>query len=454
MKHPRLDLMSAPLALAVLAGPALSAQAAPVLSSKQILMQLYMQLSLALGGPAPTDGRQASPSGNGTDPGIPFLCLKNGEFLPAGLSEDKLADVKYLSNLLDPIPTPKPIWADSGLKYSGVVHHIVFDAVRKSSLSSTEKTKLETLRQQLLDTDQGNPALLKDGDGKVTVSYHNYLVCQKAYQAAAAVRDAAPSGQTNTDLTNKLNDWQNAGAKGQIEGWKQQQQALLSKSGDERWNGYQDRYRGGQLDEAGTMRIGLFPPPSSWDQGWTHFKFVTSSITFNAEVSSEAASFGASYEGIGADASNAEAQRMQSSAENDFWLEVDLKGVQITRDWLDMQIFQYHDWHMPSGDKKISYGPARQPAQMPVLTTEMFLARNLRLHGKSLSSFLKSSASSSSTGVSTPAFGPFQLKESTSSSNSDLTLDDQGNVVAIDSKGVQVIGFNCAIVPVAPAPAS
>ena len=147
-----------------------------------------------------------------------------------------------------------------------------------------------------------------------------------------------------------------------------------------------------------------------------------------------------------------------SSAANHFRLEVELKPVFIFRPWLDTTVFTSHNWWFPPNKypddntkNKISYGTGKplKHAQMPIITNIVYLARNLKMYGDSLSAFQQTTVSTTHASAG-GSFGCFSAGGSADNSKVQVIKDSKGNVVEIDASGVQIIGYSSSIVPETP----
>jgi hypothetical protein len=204
-------------------------------------------------------------------------------------------------------------------------------------------------------------------------------------------------------------------------------------------------------------------PKPKVDPSWVHFKFNQMDIKKSTSSSADASMYSASYSTIFASASVGHSNSTQiqavSNDDKSFELSFDLKLVSVFRPWMDMTIFRNNSWVIGrkiwSNEGPISYGnkddikDINPEPLMPVVITNIILARNISLKGTDLHIQDQAIQAASESHASANYFG-FNMSGAKSHSSSTTDESKQGHITELRSDGVQIIGCVSTILPECP----
>jgi len=383
------------------------------------------------------------------------------------------------SAMVDALPRPGPLWADSGAKLSDVFADILSNA-NTDSVPSPEQKQIYEQAYDFLNSktttkdfkgntkdkidpsaialayDQARAAYIAAVSGFRT-AYNGYDLTKKEDQRAWNA--AAPALQNLLDQT--WNAWGRAG-KAEVE---EAQAALASTINDAvRFAIDQARtatgaqYRLPSATTAGRPWLPSYALPTEWAASDLHGpKLEFSSAYLNKTSSTQADGYGVeasgSY-GLFHASVGVEGEHKRSSshmeAEN-LKLEAELIAVSILRAWFNPLLFGMNGWWVNGYDKDgLSNGDPKNPTgKVPLFPTGFVLAKNVKVTADFSSEDKKFISNSISTKASA-GWGPFSFSGKYSHSDSKEDFESKFDGGSLVFPGLQLIAWVSTVPPASP----
>jgi len=217
----------------------------------------------------------------------------------------------------------------------------------------------------------------------------------------------------------------------------------------------------GGYDEIGDYWLTKYYPGKFWDEtaGWLDLKLTHDEVhkVNEAEQTNWGGSGSASFGlwKVGSEKSYESQKTMAKCDTEGFSISFELALIPLLRGWLDSEVFSSQSWRFDSGtvsqSENLSDGNIPPIGTMPMYPTGMVLARNVKINFNKSSelnkTFMQTVRSSSSVG-----WGPFSVRGNYYNRIDKSSHDFVEDTAVLDIKGMQVIGFICALLEKCPNP--
>lgn len=397
-------------------------------------------------------------------------------FSPLNPSKGDMRTAEAFSRLVDAVPTPSVLWADSGDTVSGQYKLIVNGAQTTGQVDPAKQATYDKAYNYLNKT-----TTIEDFEGNKTTqivpspiystyqtNLQTYLAALTSYRLTWANYDldnpqqqrewVAKEPLLKAQVTAAWNNLQQSGA-------PQVQQALAALTttiNSMVRNAFDQAQRTMSTAALASSTVGspewylAYATPSDWVEA-TAVKNMTdltldtknlstsSDSNFTSWNSGVSASWGL-WSG-GGSASGSEGTTHFKSTSDSFKMNAKVGVVRIYRPWYNPAIFQMRNWSTPDLPDGVSDGKGN--GALPLVPTALIVARDFELTG-SFSSEDKSHFESALKTEARVGWGPFQVSGGYSNSKSKDTLDSSFNGTTLKVPGIQIIGFVNAITPPAP----
>ena len=448
---------------------------------KKVLASLYDRLHDAVTY-SPTGKTPAFASQN-----ICFQMAKNTVIRPSDFADmvspinpnGSQLSAEAFSAMVDSLPNPGPLWANSGAKLSDVLSTILGNA-NTDSQPSLEQQKIYQMAYDFLNTktrtkdfkgnekdkidpspialayDQARAAYVAAVSGFRT-AYNGYDLTKKEDQRAWNA--AAPSLQNLLDQT--WNAWGRAG-KAEVE---EAQGALASSINDavrfaieqaREANGQQ--YRLPSATATGRPWLPSYALPTEWAAADLHGpKLEFSSAYLNKTSSTQADGYSVeasgSY-GLFHASGGVEGEHKKSSSHMDaenLKIEAELIAVSIMRPWFSPLLFGMKGWWVDGYEKgELSNGNPKNPlGSVSLIPTGFVLAKNVKITADFSSEDKKFISNSISTKASA-GWGPFSFSGKYSHSDSKEDFESKFDGGSLVFPGLQLIAWISTVTPESP----
>jgi hypothetical protein len=380
---------------------------------------------------------------------------------------------------------PLSIMQNEGTLSDVYEYALKFSQVANSSLSDDEKAELARYRA-LLQVESTKTDLITGKqttvlvESPLVVAYHTYM---SAYVKAvldynshrvdaltadnpAAVNFWALNANALRDLVKAaMDDWVTNGYKDDYEEIAARIDQIMSKDLSLLKAEYKD-----DLDKAKLTGIASgedfyytsLVPGDFVDGGWTQFTFYASD--FASYVHSNSTSYGASasasFLGFGASGgfqhSNGSTQRSFNASS--FKLSFEMAQVPIVKAWFKTPFLTSKAWRLDPGNPQVKSegeilcdGNVPPKGILPGYPTSVIFIRNLSMDfGEANSQFQSDFDSNSAHG--SAGWGPFSVSANYSHADSNMSFQSHADGQGIHVDGMQIIGFNCHVLPKTPNP--
>jgi hypothetical protein len=396
-------------------------------------------------------------------------------FSPLNPTKGDMRTAEAFSRLVDAVPTPSVLWADSGDKVSDQYKMIVTGAQTTGQLDPKQQATYDKAYNYLNKTQT-----IKDFEDNETTQvipspiYSQYQTNLQTYVAALTSyrltwmnydldnpqqqREwTAKEPLLKAQVTAAWNNLQQAGA-------PQVQQALAALTttiNSMVRNALDQAQRTMSAAALASMAGGgdwflAYATPSDWVEA-TAVKNMTDLTldTKNLSTSSDS-NFSSWNAGVdakwglwsgGGTAESSEGRTNSKSTSDSFKMNAKVGVVRIYRPWYNPAIFQMRNWTTPDLPDGVSDGKGN--GALPLVPTALIVARDFELSG-SFSTEDKSHFESALKTEARVGWGPFQVSGGYSNSKSKDTLNSSFNGTTLKVPGIQIIGYVNAITPVAP----
>lgn len=397
-------------------------------------------------------------------------------FSPLNPSKGDMRTAEAFSRLVDAVPTPSVLWADSGDKVSEQYRIIVTGAQTTGEIDPKQQATYDKAYNYLNKTQT-----IEDFEGNKTTQvvpspiYSQYQTNLQTYVAALTSyrltwmnydldnpqqqREwTAKEPLLKAQVTAAWNNLQQAGA-------PQVQQALaaLTTTINSMVRNALDQAQRtmsaaalASMTGAGSDWFLAYATPSDWVEA-TAVKNMTDLTldTKNLSTSSDS-NFTSWNAGVdakwglwsgGGKVDSSEGTTHFKSTSDSFKMNAKVGVVRIYRPWYNPAIFQMRNWTTPDLPDGVSDGKGN--GALPLVPTALIVARDFELTG-SFSTEDKSHFESALKTEARVGWGPFQVSGGYSNSKSKDTLDSSFNGTTLKVPGIQIIGFVNAITPPAP----
>jgi hypothetical protein len=360
-----------------------------------------------------------------------------------------------------------------------------FSQVANTELSAEEKAKIDKFRE-LLQVKRKKKNLVTDEETEVLepspmvvlynekmAAYMDAVLEYNSHRVDALTADnpaAIHFWSLNADaLRKKVKaaefDWITNGYRNEYEGIAARIDQIMSKDLSLLKASYKDALSAARLTgiaSGSEFYYTALVPGDFVNGGWTDFKFYSSD--FGSHSHSENTSYGvaakASFMGFGASGGfkHADGSSEKTINASNFSLRFKMAQVPIVRPWLKTPFLTSKAWKLDPGNPQVKStgevlcdGKVPPKGILPGYPTSVIFIRDLVMDfGESNSAFHSDFKSNSASG--SAGWGPFSVSANYShnESNQSLTAHSDGQGIYVD--GMQIIGFNCHVLPKSPDP--
>ena len=362
-----------------------------------------------------------------------------------------------------------------------------FSKVASTELSEEEKKKVEKFRE-LLQVKRKKKDLITDEEKEViepsplvllynekmqayddaVLEYNSHRVSALTGENSEAVHFWALNASTiRNKVKAALSDWINNGYKNEYEGIAARIDQIMSKDLSLLKAEYKDTLERAKLTGVASGSDFYFTtlaPANFVKGGWTKFEFKTSE--FNSHAKSEFTSYGAKASGgflgfhAGGGFKHSDAKSESAFDASSFSLTFEMAQVPIIRPWFKTPFLTSKAWKLDAGSPEVqSRGEVLSDGKMPPdgilpgYPTSAIFVRNLKMDfGKAnaqVKSQMKANSAEGSAG-----WGPFSVSGSYSKSEKESEAHRESEYQGIEVNGMQIIGYNCHVLPKTPDPLS
>ena len=374
---------------------------------------------------------------------------------------------------------------DEGTLSDVYKYALTFSRVAASELSDADKQKIEKFKQ-LLQVKRIKKDLITEEETEVlepsplvvlynqkmniwadaVIEYHKYRVDAATADDPSAVHFWQMNAKA---LSKKVKaaymDWVANGYKNEFEGITAKIDQLMSKDLSLLKESYKEA-----LEQASLRGIASgsdfyytsLVPGDFINGGWTGFKF--SAADFETHQSSDYTSYGAQAAGsfMGFNASggfkHSDGSSEQTFDATNFRLEFEMCQVQIVRPWLKTPFLTSKAWKLDPANAEVKSrgemlndGKTPPTGILPGYPTSIIFIRNLVLDFGEASAQMNSEFESNAGGGSA-GWGPFSVSANYEHNDSNRSMKSKSSTQGIEVNGMQIIGFNCHVLPKSPDP--
>ena len=360
-----------------------------------------------------------------------------------------------------------------------------FSQVANTELSEDEKKKVEKFKQ-LLQIKRTKKDLITDEEVEVlepsplvvlynqkmsayidtVLEYNNYRVNALGGNNSEAIHFwALNAGALRNKVKAAMFDWVTNGYKNEYEGIAARIDQIMSKDLSLLKADYKDALEKAKLTglaSGSDFYYTSLVPGNFVTGGWTKFSF--SSADYASHSQSQYTSYGVSasagFLGFGASGGfqHSDGSSDSSFDASHFKLSFEMCQVPIVRPWFKTPFLTSRAWKLDPGSPEVqSRGEVLCDGGMPpkgILAgypTSMLFIRNLVMDfGESNSQFHSDFENNSASG--SAGWGPFSVSANYSQGDSKVDFKSHRSGQGISVDGMQIIGFNCHILPKSPDP--
>jgi hypothetical protein len=417
-------------------------------------------------------------------PGIP-LAPAALDFGFTTMSADQLERAADFSEIVNIIPQWGAWWRPSGRKLTDEYLKVIRGPVLpQSQATAAEKKRYEEARQflfvktQIQDSNTGVVSEIEvpsiwqtryeeyEEKHKSTVeSYHlaraEYLA--RMQEPGQAEKWAALEPILRGRIISAFKKWEAAGKNkveeemGRIGNFENRGMEKLWQDRRARFNTYK---KGSQI---GDFWLTKYYPGKFWEDpaGWLEMTLKHSEVhkVDESEQLNWGGSGGASFGlwRVGSDVSYESQKTMASCDIEGASVSFELALIPFLRGWLDSDVFSSRAWRFDSGtfgaSENLSDGNLPPSGTMPMYPTGMVLVRNVRINFNKTSEvnrkFMETIRGSASVG-----WGPFSARANYYKRMEKSTHDFVEDSAGLEIKGMQILGFMCALLDQCPNPDS
>lgn len=262
-----------------------------------------------------------------------------------------------------------------------------------------------------------------------------------------------------------LADWINNGYKNEFEGIAARIDQIMSKDLSLLKAEYKDTLERAKLTgiaSGSDFYYTTLAPANFVKGGWTKFSFASSE--FNSHQDSQTTSYGVKASGgymgfhAGGGYQHSDSNSESAFDASNFTLTFEMCQVPIIRPWFKTPFLTSKAWKLDPGSPEVQSkgevlcdGKIPPDGIMPGYPTSIIFIRNLAMNFGSSNGLVKASMESNSFEGSV-GWGPFSVSANYSKSESHGEQHGSSSAQGIEVKGMQIIGFNCHVLPKSPNP--
>lgn len=360
-----------------------------------------------------------------------------------------------------------------------------FSQVANTELTDTEKAKIEKFKQ-LLQVKKIKKDLITDEEVEVleasplvvlynqkmaayidaALEYNNHRVNAAAGTDATAIHFwTMNAGSLRNKVKAAMFDWITNGFKNEYEGIAARIDQIMSKDLSLLKADYKDALQRAKLTGVASGSDFYYTslvPGDFTKGGWTKFTFTSND--YASKSSNQYTSYGveakASFMGFGASGGfqHSDGSSDSSFDASHFSLKFEMCQVPIVRAWLKTPFLTSKAWKLDPGNPEVQSrgellcdGAVPPKGILPGYPTAMLFVRNLVLdfgesNAKIHADFKHNSAKGS------VGWGPFSVSANYSHGEENKSFESHSDSQGIKVDGMQIIGFNCHVLPKSPDP--
>lgn len=405
-----------------------------------------------------------------------------GLYVPSTLLPDAWSDVRQknfdaylLATMANTVPSPSwisnPTTVSVDDVYKTIINNVDTNALPKSEADIKRHEELyNKVYVELIDKE--NEYTRWDLYTKYQIQYaalYDNIEAQKIIIAETGKGRISAVDQMMLDQARK--NWEGKGRKAETEGMIQEMHELDAKNPQVYFQNLKTTYNS-QLCQIGNGTtygaVNFFPAYKEWADfaGWTKVKMdetamkeCRESLKVQAEVKVKTGYF---FWKVDTKTNASLTKEHMDLQTKNLSLEFELKRVNISRPWLDGQVFKMGTWSLSKAageNYKVSFGKEMTPGYagplgtMPLVPTAMILARNVKITG-AFSAEEQNVLQTSMKNNTSVGWGPFSLGGKVNgNANVDYSKTDKSftfNGTTIQFAEMQVIGFICEVLPETP----
>lgn len=362
-----------------------------------------------------------------------------------------------------------------------------FSQVANTELSDEEKKQVERFRELLqvkkmkkdlvsgeeTEVVEPSPLVLAYNEKmnaylNAVLEYNKYRVDALTGENAEAVHFWALNASTlRKKVQAAKDDWVNNGYQKDYEGIAARLDQIMSKDLSLLKAEYKDALERTKLtgiNSGADFYYATLAPANFIKGGWTQFSFDSNDFAYHAnkQNTSYKVKASASYWGFHAGGSkeSSEAQNETTIDATSFKLSFDMCQVQVIMPGIKTAFLTSKAWKLDPGSPEVQSkgevlcdGNVPPAGILPGYPTSAIFVKNLVLDFGKSNSKAKSSLKSDSSAASGGGYwGVFSASGSKSSSSSDTAAESSSENQGIKVDGMQIIGFNCHVLPKSPDP--
>jgi hypothetical protein len=360
-----------------------------------------------------------------------------------------------------------------------------FSQVANTELTAEEKAKIEKFKQ-LLQVKRIKKDLITDEETEVlepsplvvlynqkmsvymdaVLEYNNYRVSALSGSDSDAIHFWALNASV---LRNKVKaamfDWVTNGYKNEYEGIAARIDQIMSKDLSLLKADYKDALERAKLTglaSGSDFYYTSLVPGDFVNGGWTKFSFSSSDFAMHEDSQYTSYGGGASGGFMGFHASggfqHSDGSTNRSFDASNFSLTFEMCQVPIVRPWLKTPFLTSKAWKLDPGSPEVQSkgevlcdGAIPPKGILPGYPTAVIFIRNLVMNfGESSSQFHSDFEKNSGSG--SAGWGPFSVSANYSHGENNLDFKSHAEGQGISVDGMQIIGFNCHVLPKCPDP--
>lgn len=360
-----------------------------------------------------------------------------------------------------------------------------FSQVANTELTQEEKKKVEKFKE-LLQVKRKKKDLITDEETEVlepspmvvlytekmsayidaVLEYNNHRVNALAANNSEAIHFwSLNAGALRNKVKAAMFDWVTNGYKNEYEGIAARIDQIMSKDLSLLKADYKDALEKAKLTgiaSGSDFYYTSLVPGNFTKGGWTKFSF--SSSDFETHSKSENTSYGAKasagFLGFGASGGfqHKDGSKDSSFDASSFSLSFEMCQVPIVRPWFKTPFLTSKAWKLDAGNPEVQSkgevlcdGGIPPKGILPGYPTAIIFIRNLSMNfGTANSKFHSEFESNSASG--SAGWGPFSVSANYSHNESEQKFESHADAQGIHVRGMQIIGFNCHVLPKSPDP--
>jgi hypothetical protein len=380
---------------------------------------------------------------------------------------------------------PLSIQQNEGTLSDVYSYALKFSQVANTELTEEEKKKVEKFKQ-LLQVKRMKKDLITDEETEVlepspmvvlynekmaayidaVLEYNTHRVNALSATNSEAIHFwALNANALRSKVKAAMFDWVTNGYKNEYEGIAARIDQIMSKDLSLLKADYKDALEKAKLTGLASGSDFFYTslvPGNFVKGGWTKFSFASSD--FETHSKSEYTSYGASasagFLGFGASGGfkHKDGSKDSSFDASNFSLSFEMCQVPIVRPWFKTPFLTSKAWKLDPGSPEVQSkgevlcdGAVPPKGILPGYPTAIIFIRNLSMNfGQANAKFHSQFESNSGSG--SAGWGPFSVSANYSSGDQEKDFESHADSQGIHVKGMQIIGFNCHVLPKSPDP--